>query len=356
MIINDITNLKNEFFLIDFSIFVIPLIILIIRIYIIWNTAFIEFISHKIFWTIISIIIAYLFILFTIFFYKYLPDLDPLVFTISRIILYILLLLFLLYVIYQIFLKDTSIIKNISIFIINILLLISNSIIFFSKWIYQNFTFNNVILLLIIAILILIILLYIYSNNVINYITLNVNNLGGGGGVTQLILKEPVFINNKIAFSLKNTPTTPNYTFSLWLYINNYTTNNNEIPIFKFGSSCPNITINNNTTNNMMFYASQHINTPFSINSQKWNYIVIQYTKNGAELYVNCSLIYSVTFNKSTKPKYINGDNVVIGSDNVSSLGIGAISNVNYYNRPLSLSEMNRQYEIIMLQNIPSGF
>jgi hypothetical protein len=207
-----------------------------------------------------------------------------------------------------------------------------------------------------------------------DYITSNGNNTSETGN-SQLILKGPLSINTQIAFSLNMPPTLPNYTFSFWLYINNSPISNTSInpfnppnsysdtnlgnietAIFKYGPNAPYITINNNRANNMVIYASDKP-SPFNVLTQKWNYLVIQYTGTVADLYINCDHIISIPIHDIV---YAPGDNIILGnykknnsSDEVST---GAISNVMYYTNPLTLSQMNTQYELLSTQIIPNGF
>jgi hypothetical protein len=242
-------------------------------------------------------------------------------------------------------------------YILRLLLLIPKTIIEIIKWIYQKSTFANVLSVIFLIMLCLIILFILYYSYIIDYI--NGVKYTNNNDKSQLLLKGPITINTKSAFSLNNPPTLPNYTFSFWIYVNNFSTNNYEIPIFKYGLGIPYITINNKSINNMNFYPSQYyVNQikpfPFSIKSQKWNYIVIQYTGDTVEFYLNNELITTMLFYDYDKPNYNSGDNIIIGDDNIASNGVGALSNINYYNLPLTLSQINSQYELLLLQNIPT--
>lgn len=284
---------------------------------------------------------------------------------IVKIILYVIITILLIYIIYNIFVKHTNTNTNtnngILGFILRYLLFITQPIIYFFKWIYKTLTISNILSFFILSILGVIIMLYIFYQYIMNYITnigINNNNITDN---TQLILQGPVSINTENVYSIKKPPTLSNYTFSFWFYINNSPINNYEIPIFKYASGSPYITINNNFSNNMNLYPSQYYITnnqpiPFSIKTQKWNYIVIQYTANSIEFYLNSLLIYSLKFKDTTIPTYMHGDNIIIGNTNIASNGIGAISNLNYYTTPLTSTQINIQYQILLLQNIPIGF
>jgi Concanavalin A-like lectin/glucanases superfamily len=356
--ITDTEMLFNSYF-----IYVALITLPIMLTYIIWMPVLqISSLSNKwkIIWTIIVLVITFGLIIFVSLIYEHLSSFDITVIGFFRILLYTIFSILLIYIIYNILYEHAIDAKGILGFLLRLLLLIPQTIINIFKWVYQRLSVVNIISLTILLILILIIVCYIYSGPILNYIT-NVGINSSGIGNAQLLLQGPTSIYGQGAYSISNPPTLPNYTFSFWIYMNNYPTNNYEISIFKYGGGSPYITINNNTTNNMNFYPSQyfisnHQPIPFSIDSQKWNYIVVQYTANSVELYLNCSLIYSFGFDDNTMPVYVPGDNVIIGDLNIASRNVGALSNINYYSIPLTMTQMNIQYQILNLQNIPMAF
>jgi hypothetical protein len=193
----------------------------------------------------------------------------------------------------------------------------------------------------IIVLLLFIILICFYLIPIVNYFK-NINKK------SQLILKDPIFLNAETTYLI--SPSLGNYTFTFWIYINNITTNY-EIPIFNYSDYLPAITLKNNLLNNINFYPYHNKSIQFNIKTQKWNFIVIQYIEPIVEFYLNADLIFSFDL------KYIdmkNNNNILtIGNDNKRSNGIGAISNINYYPNNLTAKEIKFQYELNMSQNNP---
>ena len=315
----------------------------------------------KFIWTIFIVISTILLTILISYLYNYLSPSEILAIGIIRIVIFIFFTLFIIYIVYIFLFKHSIETKGILGFLLKLLLLIPNIIIYTSKYIYNNISFYNFFYFIIIFIIILIILFYIYFDLIFNYITnigSSTNNNNNNNNNSELILSGPIPIYSENTYSIKNPPSSPNYTLSFWIYINNIPITNNELSLFNYGLNSPSITISNNNQYYLNFYASHYFyiynkSYNFTITTQKWNYIVIQYTNNSVQLYLNCNLIYSINFNSSNTPVYSSSDNLIIGSNNDINLNIGAISNINYYSYPITLSQMNTQYTILSSQNIP---
>jgi hypothetical protein len=63
-----------------------------------------------------------------------------------------------------------------------------------------------------------------------------------------------------------------------------------------------------------------------------------------------------VAFDQTNAPTYSSTDVLHLGNHNPASIGIGAISNVNYYTNPLTNTQMQNQYAILSSQVIPTSF
>jgi hypothetical protein len=130
-----------------------------------------------------------------------------------------------------------------------------------------------------------------------------------------------------------------------------------ETEILNYGNH-PRVTYFNNTDNTkeeqdkfiVYFTNTGNDNHHFSAPRQKWNFIVINYGDNGiCDLFLNGELVKSVNLG-SNIPTYNGSENISVGSEH----GIyGAISNVNYYRNPLSLSQIITTYNLLIFKNPP---
>jgi hypothetical protein len=177
----------------------------------------------------------------------------------------------------------------------------------------------------------------------------------------QLLLKDPISIYNNLPgmANIQPPPGSANYTISFWFYPNNSGQLNN-IEILKYGNYAPYIMFSANNTLHL-FPSNQFVvnkqPTVFTIPTQKWNYIVIQYVGGTSlQFFVNCNLISTVAFDQTNAPTYSSTDVLHLGNHNPASIGIGAISNVNYYTNPLTNTQMQNQYAILSSQVIPTSF
>ena len=359
----------------SYFVYLILIILPIMLTYIFWSPIMQDYANAigykwKVIWTIIILIITIALIIAVSLLYAYITPETIATISVIRMVLYIIFIALLVYIIYDLLIDHANNTRGLLGFFFRLLLLIPQSIVATIKWLYTGLTVQNVVYLTIITILAIALILFLYWTPIMNYFAnISNNNDVTGNNHSQLILKGPHSINNQTSFSIDVPPTLPNYTFSFWIYINNSPIGNtglgnNETAVFKYGPGAPYITINNNGTTNMVIYPSQlpdpnipHTTSPFSILTQKWNYLVIQYTGTVADLYVNCNPIMSIPIDNIA---YGPGDNITLGNyKNINALGevsTGAISNVMYYTTPLTLAQMNTQYELLSAQTVPNGF
>lgn len=148
-----------------------------------------------------------------------------------------------------------------------------------------------------------------------------------------------------------------NYSIAFWVYINSGSSNGNaEANILSY--SAPGLyngkpgvrysdgKLNFYFTNNSQSTSTDSVSLP--IGNQKWNYVVITYIGQKADVYLNAELKYSTTF-KSTDngpdngPTYSSTDVIQIGETG----GVyGAIRNLVYHKTPINLGEIVDNYNI----------
>jgi hypothetical protein len=166
-----------------------------------------------------------------------------------------------------------------------------------------------------------------------------------------------------------------NYAFSMWIYINSQTLSvKSESEIFNFGhdnsdtsisrTGKPRITYFNDITskNNkngkdsedlIRVYFTNQTNPKgyydFKIVKQKWNNIVLNITAGKADLFVNGNIEFTYYY-VNNQPIHEIVDFITVGQDNGVN---GAICNVVYYPKNLSLVEITNNYNLLMLKNPP---
>jgi len=227
--------------------------------------------------------------------------------------------------------------------------LVPQAIIRISQYTYSNLTWKNIFLILVLAILITVLCLYIYTPSIVGI------SSGTTSGTTGInILQNPLALSAQaITASVNPIPISSNYTFSLWLYINQLPNNGVVLDILKYGNNAPLLQIQN-TGNENAIIRSNNESMTMTLEEQKWNYIVLQYTQNALNIYINCFQQGSLVTNKPIT--YSNNDNITLGSGNVNARGIGAITTVLFYTAPLSLGEMNTIYATLGSQSVPTAF
>jgi hypothetical protein len=227
---------------------------------------------------------------------------------------------------------------------------------------------NTVFIL--IAIEVLIVLFYIGLPKIVRW---------SSTGKTNVILNEPVFLNQKTQItdskilSLGDTNETAfiekeyrkNYSISFWAYLN--TNSNVPITIFRVGNENerqgkPLVSYSNGKC---QFYFTNIGNpSPFeiAIPIQKWNYVVMSYNGNKVDLFINGNLEKTVQIEL---PSYSEGDVIEVGQ-NGSQRGVlgyeyttntgnvsGSICNVRYHKTPMTQYQIIAEYNLLMFTNPP---
>jgi len=176
---------------------------------------------------------------------------------------------------------------------------------------------------------------------------------------------------NKIPQMLASTKPVfnQNYSFSMWVYLNpqsqSFAGYSKESNVFNYGEGKPKITYYNDmTTVSNNFGASgvdkfkiyfSNSTSPvavykFTLPSQKWNNIVVNFSSIKADLFVNGKLEKTYTY-EGNQPTYDPVDFITIGETGGLD---GAICNIVYYSYPLSLMEITSHYNILSLRNPPT--
>jgi hypothetical protein len=149
-----------------------------------------------------------------------------------------------------------------------------------------------------------------------------------------------------------------NYSIAFWVYINSGpSTGNSEAnilsysppgvyngkPAVRYSGGKLNVYFTNNSSNSQ---SDDSVSLP--IGNQKWNYVVVTYSGQKADVYLNAELKYSTTF-KATEngpanvPTYSSTDVIQIGETG----GVyGAMRNLVYYKTPINLGEIVDSYNI----------
>ena len=171
----------------------------------------------------------------------------------------------------------------------------------------------------------------------------------------------------------KSKSSDQNFSISMWVYINVQPPSDNayvkETNIFHYGNERSNVTTKkpqivyhydsaNNKLNKFKIYFTNEATTTnsknyyeFSMPEQKWNNIVINYSSNLVDLFINGNLETTFAYAPNYKlPEYQVDDTIKIGSND----GLyGSICNIRYYHHPLSKSEIVNQYNLLVFKNPP---
>jgi hypothetical protein len=235
---------------------------------------------------------------------------------------------------------------------------------------YQfNITPNTVYILFIIEILL--ILLYIFLPKIVSTViktksTVLLQN-------PTFLSKEKLIATSKIGLlenknSLDQITNTmnyrTNYSISFWTIINTHSNANissvNKSNIFKYGH----IDSNNNknykphvsyvidkTGDNYIFQFSDTADSIYklSLPTQKWHNFVFNYNNSRVDLFINGKLEKTLEFSNNL-PIYSSSDEIIVGNENGLD---GAICNVQYFNVPLTNSDIANLYNLNMLKNPP---
>lgn len=130
------------------------------------------------------------------------------------------------------------------------------------------------------------------------------------------------------------------YAISGWFWFNSVHSPNDNIPILNYGD-CPIIEFNPETSKiNVVFLTEDNKKVGIlssKVLLQKWNNIVINYTGNTVDVFINGTLIKTIN---NIIP--INSSkNITVGSQNGIS---GGISNLMYFSKPLTIYQINEIY------------
>jgi len=165
-------------------------------------------------------------------------------------------------------------------------------------------------------------------------------------------------ISEQSTDAILDTDIRRNYTFSMWIYLNQHNPVVQERNIFNYGTSHPKISYissndNDESTINDMEYITISVNTDnaykFEIPKQKWNHVVFNYNNGSVDVFINGTLERTLYFN-NVNPTYTSTDLVTVGDEN----GInGAICNIEYYSRPLTQFQISSKYNLLMNKNPP---
>lgn len=168
------------------------------------------------------------------------------------------------------------------------------------------------------------------------------------------IIKQKLFISNKPNISLGNIENklyTYHYGISFWLYLDTNMLNNKENKsslIMSIGSR-PSLYFDHlkkqlyveiyDYVDKEKNIQQKRIYKTKNILYQKWNHVVMNYVNGQFDLFINNQLVHS----QSNVTPYINKDEELqVGS--IENPDIGGISNMVYYDQPLSLSKINHLY------------
>lgn len=189
-----------------------------------------------------------------------------------------------------------------------------------------------------------------------NYVYLNEENI--------IPLEDNILAksNHIKTFSQSQEHVSREYTFSMWIFLNQHSTSmssyNKETNIFDFGNGKPKITYYNNDNDSKnkdvyrIYFTNQGDDKQYydlQLPSQKWNHFVFNYKSRHVDLFINGKLVRTFTFKKKI-PSYNLGDLVTTGSENGLS---GSIANIRYYQKNLSKQQINNIYNILMNKNPP---
>ena len=147
-----------------------------------------------------------------------------------------------------------------------------------------------------------------------------------------------------------------NYSIAFWVYVNAGSSNGNaEANILSYSppgvyNGKPAIRYSGGNLNfyltNAESASADSVSLP--IGGQKWNYVVVTYSGQKADVYLNAELKYSTTFNATVNgqdngPTYSSTDVIQIGETG----GVyGAMRNLVYYKTPINLGEIVDAYNI----------
>jgi hypothetical protein len=160
----------------------------------------------------------------------------------------------------------------------------------------------------------------------------NVHNLTSYVELQQVRPNPGDIINNK-------------YAISAWVYVIPLSTStvpyNNDAVVFKYGSNHPTLLFNG-PSNKFKCYFNSAASHTFDMPLQRWNHVVLNYTKSGADLFINGQLEHTVPRDSNNEALAL-GDIIEVGQDNGLS---GGLCNMVYFSRPLLKTEIESIYSL----------
>jgi len=165
-----------------------------------------------------------------------------------------------------------------------------------------------------------------------------------------------------------------NYSISMWIYVNQHPPSNaaysKETNVFRYGhpnvrGGHPRVTYFNNAddankTDRFIVYVSDRLDAsgvPLTIPTQSWNHLVISYTGNRVDVFLNGDLEKNIALPSDDRPKYDPTDIVEVGEGDNTVLGgglHGAICNVVYHTEPLTAFKVAGYYNMKRYNNPPT--
>ena len=235
---------------------------------------------------------------------------------------------------------------------------------------YQfNITPNTVYILFILEILL--ILLYIYLPKIVSTAiktksTVLLQNPTYLSSEKLIATSKVGLIENKNSLDqITNTMNyRTNYSISFWTIINTHSNANisnvNKNNIFKYGhvdsannhNYKPYVSyVIDKTGDNYIFQFSDTDDSIYKISlpTQKWHNFVFNYNNSRVDLFINGKLEKTLEFNNNL-PIYSSSDEIIVGNENGLD---GAICNVQYFNVPLTNTDIANLYNLYMMKNPP---
>lgn len=266
-------------------------------------------------------------------------------------------------------------------FIINVVFLIPCLLSELIEWLFSEFGATPNVVFILFVLEIILILVYIYLPDIKQQMIKDdgIDLMANDSRLSNpALLNQQYFLDmNKILVPNQAVPT--NYTtfaFSMWIYVNpvanHYYSYKFETPIFDYKGH-PKITYTNDPdSKNADVYKIYFKNgtdtdssnvTTISLLGQRWNFLVFNYTPDGADVFINGVLERSVKFGSSpgdNKMPVYNAviDTIKIGSNSSNypplnttgpDYGLdGAIANVTFYTHILNNTQIANRYNLTM--------
>lgn len=143
-----------------------------------------------------------------------------------------------------------------------------------------------------------------------------------------------------------------NYSFSMWLFLNQQTQVAGDTHVFSYADGYPKITYKKrcNVTGGDIFTVQLYKNDTGSeliIPNQKWNHLVFNYNQNKVDMFLNGNL------EKTSNTRTYEMDNNIVKIGSNAKGVYGAMCNVQYFPIPLSSREITTMYNLLINKNPP---